>query len=48
MPGMSKAVRRLGSTCFELGPKVQLAEKEAQMAFLTRERFERTEALRTR
>ena len=44
----SKAVRRLEATCFELGPKVQLAEKEAQLAFLTRERFERTEALRNR
>lgn len=43
-----KAVRRLEATCFELGPKIQLAEKEAQLAFLTRERFERTEALRTR
>lgn len=43
-----KAVRRLEATCFELGPKVQLEEKEAQLAFLTRERFGRTEALRTR
>lgn len=43
-----KAVRRLEATCFELGPKIQLEEKEAQLAFLTRERFGRTEALRTR
>jgi Acetyltransferase (GNAT) domain len=37
----AKAVRRLETTCFELGPKIQLAEKEAQLAFLTRERFEK-------
>ncbi|MFF5791777.1 GNAT family N-acetyltransferase [Paeniglutamicibacter sp. NPDC012692] len=43
-----KALHRLGATCFELGPRIQLAEKEAQLAFLTRERFKRTEALRTR
>lgn len=35
-----KAIRRLRTTCFELGPKIQLAEKEAQLAFLTRDRFE--------
>lgn len=43
-----KAVRRLEATCFELGPKIQLEEKEAQLAFLSRGRFERTETLRTR
>lgn len=32
----AKALERLKNTCFELGPVVQLAEKEAQLAFLTR------------
>ncbi|WP_427017075.1 GNAT family N-acetyltransferase [Pseudarthrobacter sp. P1] len=36
-----KAVRRLQTTCFELGPVIQLAEKEAQLAFRTRRRFAR-------
>lgn len=44
----SKAIRRLESTCFELGPTIQLAEKEAQLGYLTRERFERTELLLSR
>ncbi|WP_026554123.1 GNAT family N-acetyltransferase [Arthrobacter sp. 35W] len=35
-----KAVRRLEATCFELGPVITLAEKEAQLAFLTRARFD--------
>ena len=48
MPGMRRPCAGSRSTCFELGPKVQLAEKEAQLAFLTRERFGRTEVLRTR
>ena len=39
-----KAVRRLQATCFELGPRIQLEEKEAQLAFLRRERFEQTQA----
>ncbi|MBT2512253.1 GNAT family N-acetyltransferase [Arthrobacter sp. ISL-30] len=44
----SKAVRRLETTCFELGPVIQLAEKEAQLAFLTRERFEKIAAFKNR
>jgi penicillin amidase len=44
----TKAVRRLDATCFELGPVIQLAEKEAQLAFLTRERFDRAAPLRSR
>ncbi|WP_248763660.1 GNAT family N-acetyltransferase [Pseudarthrobacter sp. SSS035] len=44
----TKALRRLDATCFELGPVIQLAEKEAQLAFLTRERFDRAAPLRTR
>ena len=44
----AKALRRLEATCFELGPIIQLAEKEAQLAFLTRERFDRSEPLRSR
>ncbi|OFI36789.1 siderophore biosynthesis protein [Arthrobacter sp. SW1] len=40
-----KAIRRLRTTCFELGPTIQLAEKEAQLAFLTRERFENAPAV---
>lgn len=37
----AKALRRLETTCFELGPVIQLAEKEAQLGFLTRARFEK-------
>lgn len=44
----TKALRRLNATCFELGPVIQLAEKEAQLAFLTREGFDRAAPLRTR
>ncbi len=44
----AKALRRLEATCFELGPVVQLAEKEAQLGFLTREGFDRSEPLRSR
>ncbi|WP_309818791.1 GNAT family N-acetyltransferase [Pseudarthrobacter sulfonivorans] len=44
----AKALRRLEATCFELGPIVQLAEKEAQLGFLTREGFDRSEPLRSR
>jgi hypothetical protein len=44
----SKAVRRLETTCFELGPVIQLTEKEAQLAFLTRERFEKIAAFKNR
>lgn len=36
----SKVIQRLQGCGFEPGPKVQLAEKEAQLVFLTRERFE--------
>ena len=36
----AKAIRRFEGCGFELGPKVQLEEKEAQLVFLTRERFE--------
>jgi hypothetical protein len=36
----AKAIRRFQGCGFEVGPKVQLAEKEAQLVFLTRERFE--------
>ncbi|MEE2568918.1 GNAT family N-acetyltransferase [Pseudarthrobacter sp. J64] len=35
----AKALQRLETTCFDFGPVVQLAEKEAQLAFLTRERY---------
>lgn len=35
-----KVIQRLQGCGFEPGPKVQLAEKEAQLVFLTRERFE--------
>ncbi|MEE2524173.1 GNAT family N-acetyltransferase [Pseudarthrobacter sp. J75] len=35
----AKALQRLEATCFDFGPVVQLAEKEAQLAFLTRERY---------
>lgn len=44
----AKALRRLQATCFELGPIIQLAEKEAQLGFLTRESFDRAAALRSR
>ena len=37
----AKALHRLKSTCFELGPIIQLTEKEAQLGFLTRARFEK-------
>ncbi|UZX04647.1 acetyltransferase [Arthrobacter sp. CDRTa11] len=37
----AKVIQRLQACGFELGAKVQLAEKEAQLVFLTRERFER-------
>ena len=36
----AKAIKRLRSTCFELGPIIRLAEKDAQLAHLTRTRFE--------
>ncbi|WP_066289905.1 GNAT family N-acetyltransferase [Arthrobacter sp. B6] len=36
----SKAIRRFEDFGFEAGAKVQLAEKEAQLVFLSRERFE--------
>jgi penicillin amidase len=36
----SKAIVRFVGYGFEAGPKVQLAEKEAQLVFLTREKFE--------
>jgi len=36
----SKAISRLEGYGFEAGPKVQLAEKEAQLVFLTRQKFE--------
>lgn len=36
-----KAIRRLQATGFELGPVVQLPDKEAQLTFLTRERYAR-------
>ncbi|WP_144660973.1 GNAT family N-acetyltransferase [Paenarthrobacter nicotinovorans] len=36
----AKALRRLEATCFELGPIIQLEEKEAQLGFLTRAGFE--------
>ncbi len=44
----TKALRRLDATCFELGPVIRLAEKDAQLAFLTRDRFDRAEPLRHR
>ena len=44
----TKALRRLDATCFELGPVIQLAEKEAQLAFLTRAGFDRSAPLRAR
>ncbi|MCU1518254.1 MAG: siderophore biosynthesis protein [Pseudarthrobacter sp.] len=34
------AIKRLLATSFELGPIIQLPDKEAQLAFLTRARFE--------
>lgn len=36
----AKIIQRLQGCGFEPGPKVQLAEKEAQLVFLTRDRFE--------
>ena len=45
----AKAVKRLRATCFELGPIIKLAEKDAQLAYLKRTRFEaiaRAEAVR--
>ena len=36
----TKAIKRLRATCFELGPIIGLAEKDAQLASLTRTRFE--------
>ncbi|MFJ5958080.1 GNAT family N-acetyltransferase [Paenarthrobacter sp. NPDC092416] len=42
----AKALRRLQATCFELGPIVQLAEKEAQLGFLTRAGFDQIEEQR--
>lgn len=35
-----KAIRRLETTCFQLGPIIRLEEKDAQLAFLPRARFE--------
>lgn len=43
----AKALRRLQATCFELGPIIQLEEKEAQLGFLTRARFEQIQAKRS-
>lgn len=40
----SKAISRLVDCGFETGPTVQLAEKEAQLVFLTRDRFESRQA----
>ncbi|MGP0224352.1 GNAT family N-acetyltransferase [Paenarthrobacter sp. NCHU4564] len=40
----AKALRRLEATCFELGPIVQLEEKQAQLGFLTRAGFEEIQA----
>ncbi|MFJ4027939.1 GNAT family N-acetyltransferase [Paenarthrobacter sp. NPDC089989] len=40
----AKALRRLEATCFELGPIVQLEEKEAQLGFLTRAGFDEIQA----
>ncbi|WP_457963684.1 acetyltransferase [Arthrobacter sp. D1-29] len=37
----AKMIQRLRACGFELGAKVQLPEKEAQLVFLTRERFQR-------
>ena len=45
----AKAIKRLRATCFELGPVIRLADKDAQLALLTRTRFElvaRAEAVR--
>ncbi|GAA2851645.1 GNAT family N-acetyltransferase [Paenarthrobacter ilicis] len=36
----AKALRRLEATCFEFGPIIQLADKEAQLGFLTRAGFD--------
>jgi hypothetical protein len=35
-----KAIRRLEATCFQPGPIIRLEEKDAQLAFLPRARFE--------
>ena len=46
----AKAIKRLRATCFELGPIIRLAGKDAQLAHLTRARFEaiaRAEAVRS-
>ena len=40
----AKALRRREATCFELGPIIQLEEKEAQLGFLTRAGFEQIQA----
>ncbi|MGF4043797.1 GNAT family N-acetyltransferase [Paenarthrobacter nitroguajacolicus] len=44
----AKALRRLEATCFELGPIIQLAEKEAQLGFLTRAGFDEIQEQRAR
>lgn len=44
----AKALRRLEATCFEFGPIIQLAEKEAQLGFLTRADFDQVQELPTR
>jgi len=44
----AKALRRLEATCFELGPIIQLEEKEAQLGFLTREDFDGIQELAAR
>ena len=41
----TKAIGRLVGFGFQAGPKVQLTEKEAQLVFLTREKFEAGTAL---
>lgn len=40
----AKALQRLKTTCFELGPVVQLPEKEAQLAFVTRAGYAKAQA----
>lgn len=44
----AKALRRLEATCFELGPIIQLEEKEAQLGFLTRADFDEIQELPAR
>ncbi|MFK4637614.1 GNAT family N-acetyltransferase [Paenarthrobacter histidinolovorans] len=44
----AKALRRLEATCFELGPIIQLEEKEAQLGFLTRSDFDEIQELPAR